>query len=152
MIYDKLPWCIHDEAFIDEGVKGMKRGKHVKARDPEYRERLQKAGELSTDKKIALGVGAGAAALGSILLGRKLLGGKGAKATKAVAKSSEKVGSKAESMAKKAKSLGETGSHSKISTHSNASPKGKTINPAKASREELRQALSDPNGTMIFDI
>ena len=85
---------VEDEDYLDTfykdfGVKGMKKGEHVKARDPEYLASIkggngggQKKG-MSTGKKVALGAAAAAGAVGAGLLGRKL--GKAIKAEKALA-------------------------------------------------------------------
>lgn len=73
-------------ALKDAGVQGMKRGQHVKARDPEYVESLRNGGGavnsgdgnqpkqsgMGIGKKIALGSGGAAALLGAGLLGHKL--------------------------------------------------------------------------------
>lgn len=78
---------IEDEDYLDTfykdyGVKGMKKGEHVKARDPEYVEALKGGGGkkgMSTGKKVALGAAAAAGAVGAGLLGRKLGLGRAAK-------------------------------------------------------------------------
>lgn len=64
-----------DTFYKDYGVKGMKKGEHVKARDPEYVEALKGGGGkkgMSTGKKVALGLGTAAAGVGAALAGRKI--------------------------------------------------------------------------------
>lgn len=73
-----------DTFYKDYGVKGMQKGKHVKASDPDYLEQIRGGGGtkrttpvavkkpgMSTGKKAAIAAGVGAAALGGALLARK---------------------------------------------------------------------------------
>ena len=120
---------VEDEDYLDTfykdfGVKGMKKGEHVKARDPEYVESLRGGGSsrgqsrgqsrngggMSTGKKIALGAAAAAGAVGAGLLGKKLGVGKLAKRSANLAKQTYK-GARDMNMGKKAslKWAGKTG-------------------------------------------
>jgi hypothetical protein len=83
--------CIHGMSMCDAGVKGMKKGQHVKARDPEYVESLRGGGGMNRNngynkpsggnpilrsKKASMALGAGMGAAGSAAgLGIALKGG-----------------------------------------------------------------------------
>lgn len=117
-------WCEFYDTYYDAGVKGMKKGQHVMARDPEYVQELKGGGggakpgqkkqlqRPSALKRAAVigGSIAGATALG--LLGRKVgraLGNRMASASK-VASAAK---SAAPAVAKKAKTFsgGKPGGH-----------------------------------------
>lgn len=92
---------MQSEKIQDAGVKGMKKGQHIKAKDPDYVESLKGGGGasggsassnqpqkqgMSTGKKIAIGLGALAGGAALAFGGHKLMKLAGAKAAKALPK------------------------------------------------------------------
>lgn len=143
-------WCEFYDTYYDAGVKGMKKGQHVMARDPEYVQELKGGGggkpaqkkplqRPSALKRAAVigGSIAGATALG--LLGRKVgraLGNRMASASK-VASAAK---SAAPAVAKKAKTF----SGGKPSGHKFAGFGG------LSSTSQVKKNLNNPNH--VWDI
>lgn len=108
---------MQSEKIQDAGVKGMKKGQHIKAKDPDYVESLKGGGGasrgsassnqpqkqgMSTGKKIAIGLGALAGGAALAFGGHKLMKLAGAKkaAQKALPSAAQKVSSAAAPAAK----------------------------------------------------